>query len=233
MKKMFRNASVMMLAILLLLAFSFPEIAMAKQTTIVATVLGENAGCGNHAGSFYAMYKGKRIDVEFSFSRLKTELELCAPYGQLLAIAGKSVTIIGEWGGVSQGWRCFRAEEVYLTGTARKAEAPGDVEYILTVKKINKGKTLRVYLNGKEIQFRQREEEHYYNVNIYPLKQGNEIADRSGVEGRVDNLDPKGWNGKELVMVAKKTGIGTLDLLYRDKKFKLSTYHISFRIVGR
>ena len=119
MKILFRDIPVMMVAILLFAAFALPAMATAKQTTIVATVLAEDYGCGNHAGGFYAMYKGKKISVDFSFNSLKTELELCAPPGGRLAIAGKSVTILGEWGGVHEGIKTFSADEVYLTGGAR------------------------------------------------------------------------------------------------------------------
>ena len=72
------------------------------------------------SGCFCVMYKGKNISVDFNFDRLKTELELCAPYGARLAIAGKSVTIVGECGGVHDGIKDFSAEEVYLTGGLEK-----------------------------------------------------------------------------------------------------------------
>lgn len=233
MKILFRNIPVMMLAILLLVVFSLPAMAKSKQTTIVATVSAEYAGCGNHAGSFYALYNGKKISVDFNFDRLKTELELCAAYGKRLDIAGKSVTILGEWGGVHEGVKDFSATEVYLTGGARKAEAPGDVEYTVTTKKVNNGKALSIYLNGKEIQFSGKLGGDLYSINSYPIKQGNKIAYKSRIDARIDNLDSKGWNGTATIMVANAPGMGVLQLLFWDKKSNLSTYHISFKVAGK
>lgn len=229
-KMMFRNVFIMVLSILLLMVFSLPAMAAKKETIMAIAMPSEDYGCGNREGGFYAKYNGRTIEINFTFARLKTELEVCEVYGKPIPIANKSITLVGKWGGMHKGKRVFNAEEIYLTGATRKADALGELAYIVTAKKVNRGDALRVYLNGEEVMFRGCGQGEYCSVSTYPMKRGSKIAERSGAEGRVDNLEPKGWNGKELEMIAQKTGKASLLLMHSDKKYDVKKYNISFQV---
>lgn len=240
--------SVLLLLVIIsgtLYGFNTKKEELKKQIITVTVIDSECNGCGNRMGGFEALYHGEKIAISFIHGRVLTDLKLCATPGQKLGLINKSLNVFGEWRGKSH--KEFYADEIYLAGAKRKTwpKIPGKIKYVVTAKKIKKGNELSVYLNSKEVKFRDSTPEfgcnrgqggpkRYEALKSYEIKKGNKIVDtgleKIEIEGRLDGPLEGAWNGSEIEIIAKKEGKATLILLYWTPNFCNIHYYIPFVI---
>jgi len=248
--KIIRDISTLLTVIILLVmisgtlyGFNVDKEKSTKQEITVTVIDSEYNGCGNRMGGFEALYHGEKIMISFKHGRVLTDLELCTVQRQKLSFVDKQIIVVGTF----HGKKDFNAEEVYLLGAKRKLwpKTPGNVEYVVTAKKIKRGNELSVYLNNKEIKFRdstpqfgcnpgQGGPKRYEALKAYEIKMGNKIVDpgldKMGIEDRLEGPLEGAWNGSEIEIIAKKEGEATLILLYWTPNYCIIHYYIPFVI---
>lgn len=230
-----------------LYGFNVDKEKSPKQEITVTVIDRDKNGCGNRSGGFEALYRGEKIIISFIHGRVLTDIELCIYQGQL-SFVNKQITVVGRWeGNTFDEEKVFNAEEVYIVGAKRKVwpETPGNVEHIVTAKKIKKGNELSVYLNNKEVAFRdstpqfgcdpgQGGPKMYEALKAYEIKKGNKIIksglEKMGIQGRLDGPLEGAWNGSEIEIIATKEGKATLILLYWTPNYCIIHYYIPFVI---
>lgn len=217
-----------------------------KEQEITVTVIDSNDNsCGNHMGGFEAMYQGRKIAITFIHGKVLTDLALCNAPGQKLSFINRSLNVFGKWRGKSLTE--FYADEIYLAGAKRKAwpKIPGKIEYRISAKLSKNNDQIKVYLNDREVIFRDTKLEKDTNrfaepkrfdaLNHYEIKSGNRIIVDQGLEKIGIDILMEGplkgvWNGSETELIASKPGQAFLILIYSETNNRFRDYYIPFVI---
>lgn len=247
MNGLFKNLSLKVLVVLILVVFSLPIEAAEKNKRVSGTVGknhkitvtpidSNNNGCGNRMGGFHARYRGKTIGITFTHGKIQSNLEICPTPGQKLSILNRPVDVVGNWSGKDNaGVDQFDAKEIFLSGKNRKVtpSVHRDIAYILSAKITNNEHEMRVFLNNKEVVFKDNTPQdncnrgqfvfkEYEASSVREIKLGNKIVtqglDEKGIEQRANPPFEFAQNGSKTEVIAMNAGRAVLLLMYHGSK---------------